>query len=153
MALNAKIFLAGLMAVIFGSMVGMALGYPAKAAFVPLVIGVPGTVLCLIQLGVELRNVRLPGKPGPVRNVRQEWTMFGWLVGFVLGVILLGFLVAAPILLFSYLRFRAKAPYWLAGLIAAGGLALIYGVFQYTLQVELFEGFLTPIVTGWLGIA
>ena len=151
--LNAKVILAGLMTVVFAGMVGMAATYPTKAAFVPLVIGIPGTVLCLIQLGVELRHLRdATAQPSKVRDVRGEWIMYGWLVGFVLGVILLGFFVAAPILLYSYLRFKAKAPHWLAGLIALGGLGLIYGVFGYALQVDLFDGLLTPIVLDRLGI-
>ena len=154
MTLNARIVLAGLMLAIFLAMVATALTYPANAAFVPLVIGVPGAVLCLIQLATELRNARTPAaSAAPARDVRQEWTMIGWLFGFVAGVVLLGFLLAAPLLLFAYLRIRAKAAYWLAILLALGGLGLIYGVFDYTLGVTLFEGLLTPIVTGWLGIS
>jgi hypothetical protein len=153
MTLNVRIILAGLMFCIFAAMVGMASTYPANAAFVPLVIGVPGTVLCLIQLGVELRTARAGRTTAPARDVRGEWLMFAWLFGFVASVILFGFLVAAPFVLFAYLRFKAKAPYWLCGLIALGGLALVYGVFEYTLQVTLFEGLLTPIVTSWLGLS
>ena len=152
MTLNGKLILAGLMLAIFTAMVASALTYPAKAAFVPLVIGIPGTVLCLIQFGVELRHAR-QGVPPSTRDVRREWVMYGWIVGFVVAVVLLGFLVAAPIVLYSYLRFNAKEPHWVAGLIAAGGLALIYGVFEYTLEVSLFEGLLTPILASWLGLS
>jgi len=153
MTLNARVFLAGLMLALFGAMVSAALTYPAKAAFVPLVIGIPGTVLCLIQLGVELRHAQMGTAPAAKRDVRREWVMFGWIVGFVASVTVLGFLVAAPLVLYSYLRFNAKEPHWLAGLIALGGLGLIYGVFEYTLEVTLFEGLLTPIVAGWFGIS
>ena len=153
MTLNARIILAGLMLAIFGAMVAAAFTYPTKAAFVPLVIGVPGTLLCLIQFGTELRAARTTAATAPARDVRREWVMYGWIVGFVASVTLLGFLIAAPLVLYAYLRFNAKAPQWLAGLIAAGGLALIYGVFEYTLGVELFEGLLTPIVAGWFGLA
>jgi hypothetical protein len=153
MMLNARIFLAGLMLAVFGAMTAVALNYPAKAAFVPLVIGVPGTVLCLIQLGTELRASHAGTAAPSTRDVRREWVMFGWIVGFVATVTLLGFLVAAPIVLYAYLRFNAKEPHWLAALMALGGLALIYGVFEYTLEVTLFEGLLTPIVAGWFGIA
>ena len=153
MTLNAKVFLAGLMTAIFAAMVGAAFSYPAKAAFVPLVIGVPGTVLCLIQLATEIRALQTGKLDEKPRDVRREWVMFGWIVGFVVAVTLLGFIVAAPLVLYSYLRFNAKEPHWLAGLMAAGGLALIYGVFEYTLQVTLWEGLLTPIVAGWFGIA
>jgi hypothetical protein len=153
MTLNAKIILSGLMLAIFGAMVATAFSYPAQAALVPLVIGVPGTVLCLIQLGVELRHAReSTGAPAKQRDVRREWVMYGWIVGFVVTVTLLGFMLAAPIVLYSYLRFNAKESHWLSALIAVGGLALIWGVFEYTLGVDLFEGLLTPIVAGWLGL-
>ena len=153
MTLNAKTILAGVMLAIFAAMSATAFAYPTKAAFVPLVIGIPGTVLCLIQLGVELRHLRDGTAQPSTRNVRREWIMYGWIIAFVIGVVLLGFMVAAPILLYAYLRFDAKEPHWLAGLIAIGGLALIYGVFEYTLQVDLFDGLLTPLVADWLGIA
>jgi hypothetical protein len=151
MTLNAKLILAALMLAIFAAMAGTAFTYPAKAGFVPLVIGIPGTLLCLVQLITEIRHAR-QGLAPPKRDVRREWVMYGWIVGFVVTVVLLGFMLAAPIVLYAYLRFNAKEPRWVAALIAAGGLALIYGVFEYALQVELFEGLLTPIVAGWLGI-
>src|SRR3954465_14612920 len=110
MTLNARIFLAGLMLALFGAMTGTALGERAKAGFVPLVIGVPGTVLCLIQLVVELRHARNGSAEPSKRDVRREWVMFGWIFGFVTAVVLLGFLIAAPIVLYSYLRFNAKEP-------------------------------------------
>jgi hypothetical protein len=151
--LNAKVLLSGLMLAIFASMAGTALSYPAKAALVPLVIGLPGTVLCLIQLATELHRARAETAPREPHDVRREWVMYGWLIGFVVTVTLLGFMLAAPIVLYAYLRFDAKEPRWLSALIALGGLALIYGVFEYTLQVDLFDGLLTPIVTDWLGIS
>jgi|SRR6185312_10402171 hypothetical protein len=153
MTLNARTILAGLMLAIFAAMTATALSYPAKAAFVPLVLGVPGTVLCLIQLVTELRANQAGKIDSKPRDVKREWVMFGWIVGFVVAVTVLGFIVAAPLVLYCYLRFNAKEPHWVAGLVAAGGLALIYGVFEYTLQVTLWEGLLTPLVAGWLGIA
>ena len=153
MTLNARTILAGLMLAIFAAMTATAITYPAKAAFVPLVLGVPGTVLCLVQLVTELRANQAGKTADKPRDVKREWVMFGWIVFFVVSVTLLGFIVAAPLVLYSYLRFNAKEPHWVAGLLAAGGLALIYGVFEYSLQVTLWEGLLTPIVAGWLGIA
>src|SRR3954468_21770212 len=153
MTLNARVMLSGLMLAIFAAMTATALSYPAKAAFVPLVLGVPGTVLCLIQFATELRASQAGKTDEKPRDIKREWVMFGWIVGFVVTVTLLGFIVAAPLVLYFYLRFNAKEPHWLAGLIAAGGLALIYGVFEYTLQVTLWEGLLTPVVAGWFGIA
>jgi hypothetical protein len=46
------------MLAIFAVMVGMAAYYPPQARFMPFVIGIPGLVMCLIQLALEIRDAR-----------------------------------------------------------------------------------------------
>ena len=53
-----KIFMNLVMLAIFAVMVGMATQYPPKARFMPFVIGIPGIVMCLIQLVMEIRAAR-----------------------------------------------------------------------------------------------
>jgi len=52
--------------------------------------------------------------------------------------------IAAPIMLLVYLRFRSRESWWLCVLLSLAVLALLYGVFQIALGVELFEGLATP---------
>jgi len=40
----------------------MATQYPPQARFMPFVVGIPGLVMCLIQLVLEVRNARSGGK-------------------------------------------------------------------------------------------
>jgi len=53
-----KIFMNLLMLAIFAVMVGMATQYPPQARFMPFVIGIPGLVMCVIQLFLEIRDAR-----------------------------------------------------------------------------------------------
>jgi hypothetical protein len=50
------------MLAIFTGMTLMAFGFPDKAAFTPLLVGVPGVFLCLAQLAIDLMGrARLAG--------------------------------------------------------------------------------------------
>ncbi len=53
-----KIAMAVVMLAIFSVMVGMATQYPPQARFMPYVVGIPGLIMCLIQLALEIRNLR-----------------------------------------------------------------------------------------------
>jgi len=49
---------------IFGVMVALAIGYPAGARFMPLVVGIPAIALCLLQLALDARERRHSGEAG-----------------------------------------------------------------------------------------
>lgn len=51
-------FMTVFMLAVFSTMVVIALSYPEGARFMPLTIGVPGILLCLLQIGVDLRRNR-----------------------------------------------------------------------------------------------
>ena len=57
---SGKLFMSAVMLAIFAVMVGIATQYPPQARFMPLVIGIPGIVLCLFQLFLEFRARRRP---------------------------------------------------------------------------------------------
>jgi len=65
-------------------------------------------------------------------------------------VVAFGFVLAAPVMLFAYLRFRSRESWWLSLLLPLAVLAMLYGVFQLALGVPLFEGLVTPLITDWL---
>lgn len=58
MPLSTRIGFTLIMLSAFATMVAIALGYPPAARFLPLVIGVPGIVLTLCQLFVDIRDLR-----------------------------------------------------------------------------------------------
>ncbi len=69
---SGKIFMSAVMLSIFAVMVGIATQYPPQARFMPLVVGIPGIVLCAIQLFLELRARRRPKDSGAA-DTRSEF--------------------------------------------------------------------------------
>ncbi|NLS04260.1 hypothetical protein HGP14_12935 [Rhizobium sp. P32RR-XVIII] len=164
------------MLVIFTSMVGLSFGFPAKARFMPLVVGVPGIALCLIQLAIDL--FRSPAAPaaasvgqaiaaasspesgsdeaelpefGP-HTARQELVMAAYFVSFIAGVVAFGFYISVPIMLLTFLKRQAECSWKLSVALAAAATLVLYLVFGRLLGIELHPGLVTPWVLHALGI-
>ena len=138
-------FLCATFLVIFSSAVLVAkLKYPAEAASMPLIVGGVGMVLSLLQLVVELRASR--GAYEEQIDLRKDLPIYLWVWAFVIAIVTFGFVLAAPIMLLVYLRVRSREPWWLCLLLAAGVLAVLYGLFEVALGVPLFEGLVTPLI-------
>jgi hypothetical protein len=152
MILNGRILTTTAMLTIFAGMLAMALTYPEKARFLPLLISVPATLMCLVQLFFDIRSA-LQDRPAEAAaeaalETPREVKMFFWLALFFVGVMSFGFLVAAPVLVFAFLRFGEKEPWLTAILGGLGAWIILYGVFTRLLELFLFEGFITPLLTG-----
>ena len=147
MAINGRIALAGLMLAIFVGMDALAATYPFKAALMPLVVGIPGAALCLFRLLVELRHAPAPQADAP--PIGRELQLFAWWGAFIGGIVVFGFAIATPVLLYSYLRFESREPHWRALAIAAGGFAVVYGIFATALSVQLWPGFVPPLISDF----
>lgn len=125
------------------------LNYPPEAASMPLIIGGVGAVLSLLQVIVELRASRDPAYEEQI-DPRKDLPIYLWVWAFVLAVVGFGFVIAAPIMLFAYLRWRSAESWWLCLVLPAVVLAILYGLFETALGVQLFEGLLTPMIEDWL---
>ncbi|HEY4444817.1 MAG TPA: tripartite tricarboxylate transporter TctB family protein [Steroidobacteraceae bacterium] len=145
--------------VIFVSAVVVAkVNYPAEAASMPLIIGGFGAALSLqggfgaalslLQLIVELHASR--GAYEEQIDLKRDIPIYLWVWSFVIAVTAFGFVLAAPVMLFVYLRFRSRESWWLSALLSLAVLGLLYGVFQTALGVPLFEGLATPRIRDWL---
>lgn len=135
--------------VIFSAAVIVAqVNYPAEAASMPLIIGGIGAALSLLQVIVELRASR--GAYEEQIDLRKDVPIYLWVWSFVGAVVAFGFVIAAPLMLFGYLKFRSRESWWLSLILAASVLALLYGLFQVALGVPLFEGLVTPLIKDWL---
>jgi len=137
------------MLAIFSTMSLIALGFPEKARMMPLLVGVPGTLLALAQFISDLRRVD-PDRSfteGALER-RRERQMFGWLAAFLIGVLCFGFLVAAPLLVFAFLRVGQRES-WAVALVSGVGVWLIlYVAFTRALGLFLFEGMVLPRLIG-----
>jgi len=169
-------WLTGLMLLIFATMVGVSLQYPEGARMMPLVVGIPGIALCLLQLALDARNAEAgafgyrfraapkAGKPaapavvipgldeefGP-HTVRRELVMLAYFVAFIAGVLALGFYVSVPVMLVTFLRREAESSWRLASILGLGATLVMYLTFAVVLHIRLYPGFVTPTVTRALG--
>ena len=152
MIFNGRIIIATVMLTIFAGMSAVAMTYPEKARFLPLLVGVPGTLMCLAQLFFDVRSAlqdRSAGDPAEATlDLPREVKMFFWLALFLIGILSFGFLYAAPVLVFAFLRFGEKEPWKTAILGGAGTWIVLYGVFTRLLELFLFEGFITRLLIG-----
>lgn len=84
-------------------------------------------------------------------RVRREVLVWGYFLGLIAGVLLLGFRVAVPIFLITFLRFQAETT-WRSALIYGGsGAVAMYVLFEKVLKVSLHAGFLTEWIMAWVG--
>jgi hypothetical protein len=127
-------------------MVGLAFTYPGDARFLPLVIGIPGLVLCGVQLMIELRGKDPDEKTYTSADRIAELKMFGWFAAFIFGLILFGFPYAGPILVGLYLHFSWGEKWYVSLGAAAFAFAVLHGLFNYVLGLPLFEG----LVYSWI---
>ncbi len=135
--------------VIFASAAIVAeLDYPRAAAEMPLLVGGCGAALSLLQLIRELRASRAGSED--VIDLGKDVPIYLWVWAFVIAVIALGFVVAAPVILFTYLYFRSREAWWMSLLLSFSVVVLLYGVFQVGIGVPLFEGLLTPRIDSAL---
>ncbi len=141
-----RIVISAIMLAIFAGMVGYAATFPPAARFLPCVIGIPGLLFSVGQLVIELRS----GTPEAFEpaECRREWRMFAWLVSFIAAILLFGFVYAGPVMVAAYLYFgwhERPLSVLIAALVA---FAIFYGVFEWALELRLFDGFLGRWLPG-----
>lgn len=137
------------MLAIFSAMTLIALGFPEKARMMPLLVGVPGTLLALTQLVADLRTTDRDKHfaEGEVER-RRERHMLAWLGAFLVGVLGFGFLVAAPLLVFAFLRFGQRESWAVALVSGVGVWVILYAVFTRMLGLFLFDGLILSRLIG-----
>ncbi|MDH3264706.1 MAG: tripartite tricarboxylate transporter TctB family protein [Paracoccaceae bacterium] len=138
------------MLAIFVTMVVIAWGYPARARFMPFVVGLPAIGLCLLQLVLDLRAARrerLGGGLPPLEDeefgrhtTRAEIVTWIYFVLFIGAVLAFGFLVAAPVLIFVYLWREAQVRPFTAAAAAAVFTLVMHLMFERLLGFVLHPG-------------
>ncbi len=147
---NGHVGMCAVMLAIFGAMLFMAAGYPPEARFLPLVIGIPALALTALQLAVELRRAARGGAaaaPVPGR-LRREAGLFLYLAGLLAGLLLFGFLVAAPVFVGVFLARREKERWAVIIGASAATLAVLYVMFELFLELSLFEGLIFGLLAA-----
>ncbi len=136
--------------------------YGERTRLVPLVILTPGLLLgiflligeyfpaLLRQTDVDLVNIRRSGleaeasldRGGVLIGRRGFLIVTGYLIGFSVCILLVGFLIAVPIGVFVFIKVFGRQS-WLKSLaITAATWAFIYLLFVVVMNFDIFEGIL-----------
>jgi len=129
-----------------------------KAALFPLTVSIPLCLLAAMQLLLDLA-----GKPeqtsGPVVDMefaadvtpevarRRAIGIFLWVAGFILLVFLLGFPIAVPLFMFSYLKMQSRLGWLHSITLTAGAWGFFYFLFQRFLNMQFEAG----EIQRWIG--
>lgn len=143
-------------------------GWPIQAWLYPRVVLVPLVVLALAESLAALRGRESPlivefgegARLGPEEGGREAPTDFaldstvdpslalrrtfltaGWILGFFVSVILIGFQVAVPVFVLAYLR-NSKERWLLSVVLAAAAALVFHGLFVSLLHLPLPPGVL-----------
>ena len=130
----------------------IALGWPYEARLFPLTISLPVVAMLAFQV---LRDIGLGKKgddsPGAVMDLpvdrdmpasvllRRGGTVFGWFLGLILGIWLIGFVPSIPLFVLSYLLIQGREKVWVALLSTAVMIVLQIGVFDRIVHVAWLE--------------
>jgi hypothetical protein len=124
----------------------------------PWAVGIPLFVLAITQLLVEVtRGVERQPKstdeiaaeiPGPIA-ARRTAVMFGWIVGYLAAIWLLGFTIGGVLCTFLSLKVGSRERWPISLAITAAMGAFVYGIFESALHVPFPPGALFE----WIGVA
>lgn len=141
-----------------GAAVVIAMDWPLKAKLFPMAIGIP--VFCMAAAEVvwgllrpaarsDAMDFRLSDQLPPQIALRRTLTAVAWMLGFLAGIVLVGFPVAVPLLVLLYVKLQGREGWGLSVGLALAVWGLFYGVFDQLLHLPFPAGW----VQGWLGLA
>ena len=132
-----------------------------QARLYPWVIGIPMLVLALVQLVADLKG-ETKSKPSDSAPVdfqfgqvmdstvacRRTINIFSWILGFLVGIWLLGFSLAIPAMVFLYLKVQSGEKWILSLLLTGAAWVFFWGLFDWLLRLPFPEAQLFV----WLGL-
>jgi hypothetical protein len=132
--------------------------WPFRTALFPITIGIPVFLVALTDLVLSMsRKKEIPLKESstkrpeissaaevkvedPAVTLRRTLSIFGWILGFLLLILLVGFEIAAPLYVFLYLKLEGKEGWKLTLIITAATFVFFYGLFVWILNTHFEEG-------------
>jgi len=122
-----------------------------QSALLPLLFGGVVFLLAGLQLWRELTAKEKPKakkeEPPPVVKGTSLGVLTLWMLGFSAAILLFGHLIAVPLFILSYVRWRGRG-WGIAIAFATAVTAGLYGLFTLAMRVELYPGFIYQLITG-----
>ncbi|MBH97796.1 MAG: hypothetical protein CMM56_05020 [Rhodospirillaceae bacterium] len=149
--INSQVFTALLMTLIFLFMSLFSITFPGSSKLMPLLIGIPGTILALLQLYREIQlsiNSNQEEQTKINKSKSAENKMLFWMFLFIVGVLGFGFTYATPILVFSFLFVGSKESFLVSISGAIGAWLLVFGLFELIFEIPLFNGLIIMWLVG-----
>jgi len=134
--------------------------WPSKAGLFPLVMGTALLALALVQFVLDLRSkaeaaqgaaameLAPSAEVAPELARRRTVATFAWMAAFVVLVFLVGFSLAVPLFMFSYLMLQSSAGAWRSLALTAAAWGFFYGLFERLLRLPFGAG----MIQTWLGL-
>lgn len=134
-----------------------ALRWPFKTALFPVIIGGCALILALAELSMsvyettggrtkkkkqEAMDFKFSEDVDPAVAKRRTWTAFGWIIGFFILIVLLGFVIGIPLYVFLYIKFHGRESWLVSILMTVGAWIFFWGLFIWLLD--------TPMPEGWV---
>ncbi len=136
--------------------------WPYIAKLMPVyVAAVPGLLLALVQLyremtdwegrrgrkdgGIEMDEVSVTNLDSRT-ELRRTVAFFAWFIGGASAIWLLGIVIALPLLVFLYTLVEGRERWTLSLLMAAGTFLLIWGLFEYLLEMRWPKGMIGELI-------
>jgi hypothetical protein len=143
-----------LVLIFFGACLWQATSWPAQAKFFPLAILVPMILVGVVNLALELKTVfyeRRLSSDAPAQTRMAEQSLDGyvlrrtietflWVFGFFAGIWLLGFSLAIPLFIFSYLKLYSHEGWMISLALSSMAWLLFFGLFEMVLHLPFPEG-------------
>lgn len=152
-ALNLRFLLAFAAALAAFYALYASLHWPFRAALFPRVIGIPLLLLALVEMLLSVLreekereghavDFELTTDVDPVVAKKRTLAILGWIVGFLLLIVVTGFPIAVPLFVFLYLRIAGREGWVLTILITGVSWLFMDGLFNRLLHL--------PFPQGWL---
>jgi hypothetical protein len=130
-----------------------------KAALFPLATAIPLFILAGTQLILELFGgqettsgpaveLELSTDVDPAVARKRVAGILAWIAGFILLVFLVGFPLAVPLFIFSFLSLQSRVGWRLSFTLTAAAWGIFYFLFQRLLNVQFEAG----AIQTWMGL-
>lgn len=141
MLTNGRIIISTCMCLFFSVVIITAFTNSSEARIVPLLTGVPGLLMSIMQLKDEIHSTITDFHP-----VEPNWpdtkaiTLTGWFFILILATVIIGNIPASTIFIAAFLWLHEKRGILKALLVAVIFNSLIYFLFELVLKIPLFTG-------------